>query len=229
MGQHFGKCFADEGRGHTGSEARGTLGSSLLGHSNSYVFLDCSKAFGTADHGILLDKLDHFGIRGCALSWLKSYLSYRTQYVIYTRSELKRQMIKCGAPQGSTLGLLLLLIYINDLCTICKNDIPVPFADGTNLFSSGLDATGIRDGVNHDLAIITEWLKANEWIPNIKKTHHTSFSAKIKQNKIKADISLKIDGDIIVKVTSSNFLGASMINWFGKSMCHLYTEKLLVA
>ena len=177
------------------------------------VFLDFSKAFDTVDHDILLDKLDHYGIRGCALSWFKSYLSCRTQYVTYDGSESNRQMIKCGVPQGSILGPLLFLIYINDLCTVCKNTMPVLFADDTNLFSSGLDATGIQDGVNHDLAIITEWLKANKLSLNIKKTHYMCFSAK---NKVKPDISLKIDGEIIAEVTSSKFLGVIIddkLNW----------------
>ena len=62
-------------------------------------------------------------------------------------------MIKCGVPQGS----------------ICKNTIPVLFADDTNLFSSGVDATGLQDGVNHDLAVITKWLKVNKLSLNIKK------------------------------------------------------------
>ena len=177
------------------------------------VLLDFSKAFDTVDHDILLDKLDPYGIRGCALSWFKSYLSCRTQYVTYDGSESNRQMIKCGVPQGSILGPLLFLIYINDLCTVCKNIIPVLFADDTNLFSSGLDATGIQDGVNHDLAIITEWLKANKLSLNIKKTHYMCFSAK---NKVKPDISFKIDGEIIAEVTSSKFLGVIIddkLNW----------------
>ena len=126
------------------------------------VFLDFSKAFDTVDHDILLDKLDHYGIRGCALSRFKSYLSCRTQYVTYNGNESNRQMIKCGVPQGSILRPLLFRIYINDLCTVCKNTIPVLFADDTNLFSSGVDATGLQDGVNHDLAVITKWLKVNK-------------------------------------------------------------------
>ena len=122
------------------------------------VFLDFSKASDTVDHATLLDELDHYGIRGCALSWFKSYLSCRTQYVTYNGNESNRQMIKCGVPQGSILGPLLFLIYINDLCTVYKNTIPVLFADDINLFSRGVDATGLQDGINYDLAVITKWL-----------------------------------------------------------------------
>ena len=121
-------------------------------------------------------------------------------------------MIKCGVPQGSILGPLLFLIYINDLCIVCKNTIPVLFVDDTNLFYSGLDATGIQDGVNHDLAIITEWLKANKLSLNIKNITCV-FQQK---NKVKPDISLKIDGEIIAEVTSSKFFGViidNKLNW----------------
>ena len=73
------------------------------------VFLDFSKAFDTVDHDLLLDKLDHHGIRGCALSWFKSYLSCRTQYVTYDGSESNRQIIKSGVTQGSILDPLFFL------------------------------------------------------------------------------------------------------------------------
>ena len=144
------------------------------------VLLDFSKAFDTVDHDILLDKLNHYGIRGCALPWFKSNLSCRTQYITYNGSESNRQMIKCGVPQGSIWGPLLFLIYINDLCTVCKNTIPVLFSDNTNLFSSGLGATGIQNGVNHDLSTITEWLKANILSLNIKRHIICVFQQKSK-------------------------------------------------
>ena len=114
------------------------------------------------DYNFLLDKLDHYGIRGCALSWFKSYLSRRLQYVTYNGSQSSQQMIKCAVPQGSILGLLLFLIYTNDLCIVCKITERVLFAEDTNLFSSGSNAISLQDGVNNDLAIIAEWLKINK-------------------------------------------------------------------
>ena len=173
------------------------------------VYLDFSKAFDTVDHQILLNKLDHYGIRGCALSWFKSYLSRRLQYVTYNGSQSSQQMIKCGVPQGSISGPLLFLIYINDLCIVCKSTEPVLFADDTNLFSSGSNAISLQDGVNNDLAIIAEWLKVNKLSLNIKKTHFMCFSAK---NKSCPGISLQIDGEAIAEVNKSKFLGVVIDN-----------------
>ena len=173
------------------------------------VFLDFSKAFDTVDHQILLNKPNHYGIRGCALSWFKSYLSRRLQYVTYNGSQSSQQMIKCGVPQGSILGPLLFLIYINDLRIVCKSTEPVLFADDTNLFSSGSNAISLQDGVNNDLAIIAEWLKVNKLSLNIKKTHFMCFSAR---NKYRPGISLQIDGEVIAEVNKSKFLGVVIDN-----------------
>ena len=71
------------------------------------IFLDFSKAFDTVNHDILQEKLEHYGIRGCALSWFMSYLSNRPQYVTYNGTTSMSQTIKCGVPQGSLLGPLL--------------------------------------------------------------------------------------------------------------------------
>ena len=161
------------------------------------VFRDFSKAFDTVDHKLLLDKLDHYGIRGCALSWFRSYLSHRCQYVTYNGSQSSQSLITCGVLQGYIWSAWLLLVYINDLCIVCKSTEPVLFADDPNLFSSGYIASSLQDGVNNDLAIIAEWLKVNKLSLNIKKTHFMCFSANDKPSPC---ISLQIDLGALAEV-----------------------------
>ena len=98
------------------------------------LFIDLSKAFDTVNHDILLAKLEFYGVRGVALQWFKSYLSCRTQFVQYNGYNSSSKYIKCGVPQGSILGPLLFLLYINDLCNVSKALDFILFADDTNIF-----------------------------------------------------------------------------------------------
>ena len=142
------------------------------------IFLDFSKAFDTVNRDILLEKLEHYGIRGCALSWFRSYISNRPQYVTYNGTTSMSQTIKCGVPQRSILGPLLFIIYINDLGNVCVNTMPLLFADGTNRFASGTNIIQLQDAVTNDLSSIAVWLKVNRLSLNIKKTHFMIFFQK---------------------------------------------------
>ena len=95
------------------------------------VFLDLSKAFDTIDHNILLHKLEFYGVRGLALNWFQSYLTDRKQYVLYNNVQSQTLDITCGVPQGSVLGPLLFLIYVNDIANCLAHSKLISFADDT--------------------------------------------------------------------------------------------------
>ena len=98
------------------------------------VFIDRKKAFDTIDHALLLRKLEHYGIRGVAHGWLKSYLKFRQQFVSINDCDSDLLNVKCGVPQGSILGPKLFIVYINDICNVTKLLNFVLFADDTNIF-----------------------------------------------------------------------------------------------
>jgi retron-type reverse transcriptase len=98
------------------------------------VFIDLSKAFDTLNHDILLNKLEFYGVRGITLELFKSYLNNRRQFVFYNGASSCLKQIVCGVPQGSILGPLLFILYINDIVN-CSNILAfILFADDTNLF-----------------------------------------------------------------------------------------------
>ena len=177
------------------------------------VFLDFSKAFDTVNHKILLSKLDHYGIRGTAYSWFESYLSNRSQFVTYENASSKPKVISCGVPQGSILGPLLFLMYINDLNFVCKDAMSIFFADDSNLFKNGKDITKLEEELNEILSNISEWLKVNKRSLNVKKTHYMIFSKrKIKPGVPKPSVNLSIDGQTLSEVEKTKFLGVIIDN-----------------
>ncbi len=139
------------------------------------LYLDLSKAFDTVNFDILLHKLDHYGIRGLGNQWLRSYLHNRSQCV-----EIDGQLSEpltpiCGVPQGSILGPLLFLIYINDLPNTSECLNFRLFADDTKIYLSNSSLINIQETISSELPKVTNWLHANKLSLNVKKTKFVLF------------------------------------------------------
>ena len=170
------------------------------------VFLDFKKAFDTIDHDILLKKLFKYGIRGKAYNWIKSYLENRLQYVSFNDNYSSKLPITCGVPQGSILGPLLFILYINDIANISSDILPILFADDTNLFFKGSNLQSVIDKINSELIKINEWLKANKLSLNTDKTNFMIFSSST-HNDVMTNANVKINNTDISRVYSTKFLG----------------------
>ena len=178
------------------------------------IFLDLRKAFETVNHDILLQKLDHIGIRNNSYNLFKDYLTDRSQYVVYNSFQSNPDSIKCSVPQGSILGPVLFLIYINDIKNSLNYLNNVLFADDTCLFASNKNIEVLIESVNQDLRSVNNWLKANKLSLNIEKSNYIIFN---RRKKIPPDIpNIMIDNVSLKKVPDINFLGfqiTSNLSW----------------
>ena len=125
---------------------------------NAVVFLDLKKPFDTVDHGILLSKLNAYGIRGVVHKWFESYLNGRHQKCLVNGCLSENRALTCGVPQGTILGPLLFLLYINDLPNCLSHSQPRMFADDTHLTFADNDIAKIELNLINELESIREWL-----------------------------------------------------------------------
>jgi len=147
------------------------------------IFCDLEKAFDSVNHDILLSKLSYYGISGKTKSLLKSYVQKRHQRALITNSLFnlntisKWTKIKFGVPQGSILGPLLFLLYINDLSKAIKyTALPILCADDTSILITSPNSNQLHSDLNIVFAQLNKWFKSNLLFLNFDKTHFIQFN-----------------------------------------------------
>ena len=171
------------------------------------TLLDFSKAFDTVNHSILLKKLEYYGFRGKVLEWFESYLSGRLSRVRVNEEYSEYKCYNIGVPQGSVLGPVLFIIYINDLHRTCTNLKFIHYADDTTAVFSGNHLPSVFVSVNDSLSIVDSWLQSNRLSLNVSKTSYMIFTHRSLPLNL-PDVVIR--GSPIARVNSCTFLGITI-------------------
>ena len=167
------------------------------------IFIDFAKAFDTVNHKILINKMYHYGIRGPILSWFKDYLTDRYQVTVFNGEKSPTSTVNIGVPQGSVLGPILFLIYINDISDIFSEAKSILFADDMTLYLTDPSHDQLQTNANLELEKLYKWCLCNRLTINTKKTYYMIFTTKKTYNLI----NLKINDEFITKTDKIKFLG----------------------
>ena len=177
---------------------------------NAILFIDLKKAFDTIDHEILLKKLEWCGLRAKTLQLFRNYLLQRTQLTVVNGVKSKANIIRCGVPQGSILGPLLFLLYINDLPNCNLLSKPKMYADDTNLTYAAKNQDELVSAMNRDLVHLKQWLSANKLSLNVLKTKCMFIGTRQKVSSIPSQPNISLDGQHIDRVTNYKCLGVEL-------------------
>ena len=180
------------------------------GQCNLAVFNDLRKAFDTVNHDILLCKLYHYGVKSTELKWFKSYLSNRRQYCSISGHDSNFSHVTTGIPQGSSLGPLLFLVYVNDLPNAVHDSLTGMYADDTGLYSMGPSISAMEETLNRDLSKLCCWLLANKLSINAVKSKFMIIASPYSMSKLVDKPEIKVLGKSLEQVTSIDYLDMTM-------------------
>ena len=155
------------------------------GQTSLAVFIDLKKAFDTVDHNILVKKLELYGVRGNNLEWCRDYLHLRNQTTLANNVFSSCSTIACGVPQGSVLGPLFFILYVNDIQHVIKNSKVQLYADDTVIHTSGVTAKAAAESLQSDLDSFSRWCNSNKLSLNVSKTKLMIFGTRQRVKKAK--------------------------------------------
>ena len=181
------------------------------GKVTAAVFIDLRKAFDTVDHSILLKKLDKMGIKSNVLLWCENYLSNRKQRTLVNGRNSNYLDVTCGVPQGSVLGPLFFLTYVNDIVNRIGNENIKLYADDTVIFLEGDDVLLLQNSLQRLLNIFSYWCKENKLSINAEKTKFVCFGTRSRIKKYKT-LKVSLMNTIIQQVPSYKYLGIALDN-----------------
>ena len=190
------------------------------------------KAFDTVDHKILLQKAEHYGIRGLNLKWLQNYLSDRFQCAIANNTIWDRKLVTCGVPQGSVCGPLLFLLYINDIASVLKYCKVSLYADDTVIYISHTNTNTAVDLMQKDLKSLENWCTRNKLTINSKKTKYCIYGMRSNVKKSKTINTVpSLNNNILDRVCSYKYLGFILddhltFNKHIAKLCKIVSHKL---
>ncbi|CAB3981669.1 Hypothetical predicted protein [Paramuricea clavata] len=176
---------------------------------NGIALIDLSKAFDLVDHRLLLQKLEQYGITPIPLKWFKSYLNDRYQVVQIASSLSNPALIKSGVPQGSILGPILFLIFINDLPSYVGSSKPFLFADDSTLISSGSDLHELSVSLKSDMTSVSRWTNHNKLSLNHGKTKIMKIYSQSKFPDL-SPITIEVNNNNVKEITSAILLGVTL-------------------
>lgn len=172
------------------------------------LFIDLKKAFDTIDHRLLLEKLETYGIRGVAKAVIESYLSDRLQFVSLGQVRSTLSPVITGVPQGSNLGPILFLLFINDIGKLKLKGTTRLFADDTSVFYHGKDCALIQRQITQDLELLDDYFQTNLLSMNLSKTKYMLIRSPRKQ--LPARQPIVFNGQQIEEVNQYPFLGLTL-------------------
>jgi len=184
------------------------------GMINAICFFDLKKCFDTIDHPLLLAKLQRYGITGYELSWFENYLSDRTQLVAVNGAFSEKAGVSTGVPQGSVLGPLLFLLFINDLPKCLKHSSSNIYADDTAIYACGNSVKEVSNLLQRDIENISMWFAENKLTVNSTKSYCMLITSN--RNLLDQKLDIRVNNTIIEQVRATKYLGLfpdSSLTW----------------